>query len=58
MLSVKLGKKISETLFYLLKKEAMKKRGKADEWLDYYTRYQFIELDRKRMEELELSKKF
>ena len=39
MLSVKLGKesneKISETLFYRLKKESIKKRGQSGEWLDY-----------------------
>jgi len=31
MLSQKIGRKISETLFYLLKKEDMKKRGDADQ---------------------------
>src|SRR6478609_7862275 len=30
MLSQKIGRKISETLFYLLKKEDMKKRGDKD----------------------------
>jgi hypothetical protein len=53
MLSVKIGKKISETLFYQLKKEAVKKRGDSEEWLDYYAKYQYIEYYRKRMEELE-----
>jgi hypothetical protein len=43
MLSVKLGKKISETLFYRVKKEAIKKRGDSEQWLDYYARYQFVE---------------
>jgi hypothetical protein len=54
MLSSKIGKKISETLFYRLKKEAMKKRGESEQWLDYYAKYQFVEFYRKRMEELEL----
>src|SRR3954451_24123564 len=54
MLSEKIGKKISETLFYRLKKEAMKKRGESEQWLDYYAKYQYIEYYRKRMEELEL----
>jgi hypothetical protein len=43
MLSTKIGKKISETLFYGLKKEAKTKRGKSEEWLDYYAKYQFVE---------------
>src|SRR3954462_7014364 len=41
MISKKIGKKISETLFYRLKKEAKEKRGEAEEWLDYYSKYQF-----------------
>ena len=53
MLSEKIGKKISETLFYRLKKEAIKKRGESELWLDYYAKYQFVEFYRKRMEELE-----
>ena len=53
MLSEKKGKKISETLFYRLKKEAIAKRGDSEQWLDYYARYQFVEFYRKRMEELE-----
>jgi hypothetical protein len=61
MLSLKLGKdnseKISESLFYRLKKEAMKKRGESEQWLDSYTKYQFIEFYRKRMEELEYVQK-
>ncbi len=48
MLSKKIGKedneKISETLFYRLKKEAMKKRGDSGEWLDYYSRYHFVNI--------------
>ena len=58
MLSKKIGKenneKISETLFYRLKKEAKKKRGDSEQWLDYYAKYQFIEFYRKRIEELDL----
>jgi hypothetical protein len=54
MLSKKIGKKISETHFYRLKKEAVKKRGDSEQWLDYYARYQFVEFYRKRIEELEL----
>jgi hypothetical protein len=53
MLSKKIGKKISKTLFYRLKKEAIKKRGDSEEWLDYYYRVHFVEFYRKRMEELE-----
>ena len=36
-----------------MKKEAIKKRGTSGEWLDYYSRYQFVEHYRKRIEELE-----
>jgi hypothetical protein len=43
MLSTKIGKKISETLFYPLKKEAKAKIGESEEWLDYYAKYQFVE---------------
>jgi hypothetical protein len=61
MLSIKLGKenneKISETLFYRLKKEAAKKRGESEQWLDHYSRLQFVDFYRKRMEELELVQK-
>jgi len=53
MLSKKKGKKISETLFYRLKKEAVKKRGESEEWLDSYAKYQYIEYYRKRVEDLE-----
>jgi|SRR4051812_37673209 hypothetical protein len=53
MLSQKIGKKISETLFYRLKKEDVKKRGESEQWLDYYAKYQYIEYYRKRVEELE-----
>jgi hypothetical protein len=53
MLSTKIGKKISETLFYRLKKEAVKKRGESDQWLDSFVRYQYVEYHRKRMEEIE-----
>jgi hypothetical protein len=57
MLSKKIGKKISETLFYRLKKEAKKKRGDSEQWLDNYAKYQYIEYYRDRMEELELVQK-
>ena len=61
MLSKKIGKenneKISETLFYRLKKEAKKKRGDSEQWLDYYAKYQYVEYYRNRMEELELVQK-
>src|SRR4051794_9290127 len=57
MLSLKIGKenneKISETLFYRLKKEAVKKRGDSDQWLDSFARYQYVEYYRKRIDELE-----
>ena len=53
MLSLKLGKdnseKISETLFYRLKKEALAKRGESEQWLDEYTKYQFVGFYRKRI---------
>jgi len=52
MLSEKLGKKISETLFYHLKKESIAKKGESGEWLDYYTRHQFVEFYRKKVEEM------
>jgi len=57
MLSIKIDKKISETLFYGLKKEDIAKRGESEQWLDYYAKYQFIEYYRKRMEKLEFVKK-
>jgi hypothetical protein len=53
MLSEKIGKKISETLFYRPNKKAKAKRGESEEWIDYYAKYQFVEFYRKRMEELE-----
>jgi len=52
-----LEKKISKTLFYRLKRDAIKKRGQSDEWLDQSTQFQFIERYRKRIEELELVQK-
>jgi len=46
MLSVKLGKlnneKISETLFYRLKKESVKKRGDSEQWLDSFVKYHYV----------------
>ena len=57
MLSTKIDKKISETLFYQLKKEAKAKRRESEAWLDYYAKYQYIEYCRKRMEELEFVQK-
>jgi dGTP triphosphohydrolase len=53
MLSKKIGKNVSETLFYRLKKEAKAKRIDSEQWLDNYAKYQFIEFYRKRIEELE-----
>ena len=53
MLSKKIGKKISETLFYRLKKEAVIKRRESEQWLDSYTKYQFVDFYRKKIEELE-----
>ena len=52
MLSKKIGKKISETLFYRLKKEEKQKR-RFEEWLDNFAKYQFVEFYRQRMDELE-----
>ena len=57
MLSIKIDKKISETLFYWLKKEDIVRGGESEQWLDYYAKYQFIEYYRKRMEKLEFVKK-
>src|SRR5690348_326119 len=57
MLSTKIGKKISETLFYRLKKEAVKRRGDSDVWIDTYSKYQYVEFFRKRIEELEFVQK-
>ena len=53
MLSKKIGKNVSETLFYRLKKESKAKRGESEEWLKEYTKYQFVEYYRKIMEDLE-----
>ena len=47
ILSEKIGKKISETLLSI--KETIAKR-RSEQWLDFYTRYQFVELYRKRIE--------
>jgi hypothetical protein len=44
MLSTKIDKKISETLFYWLKKEDIVRRGESEQWLDYYAKYQFINI--------------
>jgi len=52
-----LEKKISKTLLYSLKREAIKKRGQSEGWLDQSTQFQFIERYRKRIEELELVQK-
>ena len=38
MLSTKKGKKISETLFYRLKKEAKAKRIDSEQWLDSFAK--------------------
>jgi len=35
----------------------MRKRGESEAWLDYYSKYQYIEYYRKRMEELEFVQK-
>jgi hypothetical protein len=57
MLSIKLGKenneKISETLFYRLKKEAVKQSQNSEQWIDNFAKYQFIKFYRKRIEVLE-----
>jgi len=53
MLSTNIGKKISETLFYRLKKEAKEKRGDSEQWLDSFVRYQYIGFYRKRIEDIE-----
>lgn len=57
MLSLKLGKenneKISETLFYRLKKEVVKKRGDSEQWLDSFVKYHYVQYHRKRIEEIE-----
>jgi len=57
MLSLKLGKenneKISETLFYRLKKESVKKRGDSEQWLDSFVKCHYVEYHRKRIEEIE-----
>jgi hypothetical protein len=57
MLSKKIGKKISETLFYRLKKEAVKIRGDSEQWLDSFVRYQYVEFYRKRIELIEETEK-
>jgi hypothetical protein len=53
ILSTKINNKISETRFYRLKKEAAKKRGESEQWLDSFVKYQYVEFYRKRVEELE-----
>jgi hypothetical protein len=57
MLSKKIGKNVSETIFYRLKKEAKAKRKDSEEWLDNYAKYEFIEFYRKRIDELEYVQK-
>jgi len=53
ILSVKIGEKISETLFYRLKKESRARREESEQWLDYYVRYQFVKFYRNKMEDFE-----
>jgi len=53
MVSVKIGNKISETLFYRLKKESRARREESEQWLDYYVRYQFVKFYRNKMEDFE-----
>ena len=53
MASVKIGNKISETLFYRLKKESRARREESEQWLDYYVRYQFVKFYRNKMEDFE-----
>ena len=57
MLSTKIGKKISETLLDHLKKESMREKRGSEEWLNYYSRFHFVEHYRKRIEELEFVQK-
>ena len=52
MLSVKLNKKISETLFYRLMKEAKKIGGKSEAWFHSFALYQYTEYYRKGLEKL------
>ena len=57
MVSVKIGNKISETLFYRLKKESRARREESEQWLDYYVRYQFVKFYRNKMEDFEYVQK-
>ena len=40
-----------------MKKEAVRKRGDSDQWLDSFARFQYVEYYRKRIEELEYVQK-
>jgi len=51
-LSKRIGKNVSETLFYRLKKEAKAMRQDSEQWLDNYAKYQFVEFYRQRIDEL------
>jgi len=42
IISKKIGKNVSETLFYRLKKEAVKKRGDSEQWLDSFVKYHYV----------------
>ena len=53
MLSHKIGKKISEFLFYRLKKKSTIRRGDSEHLLDSFVRYHYIDYYRKIMEDLQ-----
>jgi len=53
MLSQKIGKNISESLFYRLMKEAKAKRGNSNQWINSYIKQNYEEIYRKRIEDLE-----
>ena len=39
MLSTKIGRNISETIFYHLKKEVTRRGGESEQWVDSFARY-------------------
>lgn len=54
LLSEKIGRPISESTLYKLKRQVRAKQGSAGEWLDKYAREQLADFYRQRIEELQL----
>lgn len=58
ILSNRLGRKIKETSYYMLKNEANKNRPSPEEWLDNFVRFGLVDFYKKRIQEVELTQKY